>query len=407
MPQPHKPFELTDMDTKLLIGFLMLLGTVSQFSAETPESLMKQRWYTIEMVVFEKVPAPPTPELVTKVIEKRVLPAGTIAMQFSDEELMRIGEYSRIVNFDAVVDEWFFDNPWHVSPTTHEQSLTDQDNEIETDEKYLNGCWMHIVNLEEEASTGFESHDDWSERLTNVFQGNRTRDPRLPDWLPDVWQTFDRNVIDAVKAIGLCDEDIAPLFDEEYLDFMRLVTSEDSDSNTNEKEDETLTLKKVQEAFDEYEQELNRTALTPQSSRLNLQQTANRLKNNNYRIIDHFSWIQEGRTRGSESNVLVQFGEHSENGFREVEGTIAFSVARFLHLKVNLWRFVSVPQNYDPKEADFESPIFFYEIQESRRLALGEVHYFDHPKFGVLVQIRRLPIPDELTELVEQLDSSS
>ncbi|MYD44983.1 MAG: hypothetical protein F4W92_01325 [Gammaproteobacteria bacterium] len=404
MPQPHQPLKLTDMDTKLLVCFVVLLGMFSQVRADTPESYLKQRWYTIEMVVFEKVPAPATPELVINVVEKRVLPVGTIAMQLSDEELARIREYSDAVNFDTGVDGWFFDNPWHVSPTTNNQSQTDQELDVETDTKYLGGCWLHIVTLEEETSPGFESHEDWTKRMANLFQNNQTRDPRLPDWLPDVWQTFDRNVIDAAKTLGLCDEDVAPLFDEEYLDFMRLVTPEDVHSPTEE--DGRLTPDKIQEAFDEYERELNRTALTPQSSRLNLQRTATRLKNNNYRIIDHFSWIQDGRARGSESNVLVQFGRHFENGFREVEGTIAFSVARFLHLKVNLWRLVSVPQNYDPNETDFESPIFFYEIQESRRLALGEVHYFDHPKFGVLVQIRRLPIPDELNELVEQLNSS-
>jgi len=393
------------MNAKLLIGFVIPLGLVWQASADTPDSFLKHRWYSIEIVVFEKVPAPPTPELVINVVEKRVLPAGTIAMQMSDEELARIREHSSAVNFDAVVDDWFFDNPWQVSRTKNEPSQTDQDNDVETDDKYLEGCWVHIVNLEEDVSTSFESHDDWSERLANLFQGNRARDPRLPDWMPDVWQTFDRNFIDAAKALGLCDEDVAPLFDEEYLDFMRLVKPEDVDLQNEE--DEKLTPSVVQDAFDEYERELNRTALTPQSSSLNLQQTANRLKNNSYRIIDHFSWIQDGRARGSEENVLVQFGQHFERGFREVEGTIAFSVARFLHLKLNLWRFVPVPQNYDPTETDFESPIFFYEIQESRRLALGEVHYFDHPKFGVLVQIRRLPIPVDLTELVEQLNSSS
>lgn len=394
-----------DMDRKLLFGFVLLLGMVTPVSAETPESYLKQRWYTIEMVVFEKVPPPPTPELVVNVVEKRVLPAGTIAMQLSDEELARITEYSNIVNFDAVVDDWFFDNPWHVSPMRKEPFPTDQD--IDTDAKYRDGCWMHVINLEEEALAGFESHEDWSERIANLFQENQTRDPRLPDWLPDVWQTFDRNVIDSTHALGLCDEDITPLFDEEYLDFMRLTTSKDSDSPTTDDQDEKLTPNMVQEAFAEYEQELNRSALTPQSSRLNLQQAANRLKNNSFRIIDHFSWIQDGRARGSESNVLVQFGQHVENGFREVEGTIAFSVARFLHLKLNLWRLVSVPPNYDPTATKIKSPVFFYQIQESRRLALGEVHYFDHPKFGVLVQIRRLPIPDELSELVEQLNSSS
>lgn len=393
------------MGKKFLISSILLLGSVSQVTPDTPESYLKKRWYTIEMVVFEKVPVPTTPELVINVVEKRVLPADTIAMQFSDEELARITEYSNIVDFDAVVDEWFFDNPWHVAPIKNEPSPTDQD--IDVDAKYRDGCWMHVVDLEEETSSGFEFHEDWSARIANLFQEDQTRDPRLPEWLPDVWQTFDHNVIASAQALGLCREDIAILFDEEYLDFMRLEKNKDSISASIEEQDEKITPNLVQEAFAKYETELNRNALTPQSSRLNLQHTANRLKDNGYRIIDHFAWIQDGLARGSESNVLAQFGQHSENGFREVEGTIAFSVARFLHLKLDLWRLVVAPKNYDPKKTEFESPVFFYEIQESRRMALGEVHYFDHPKFGVLVQIRRLPIPDNLNELVEQLNGSS
>ena len=393
------------MDTRRLANFVLLTVVALQVSADTPESYLEKRWYSIEIVVFEKVPATPTPELVTNAVEKRVLPAGTIAMQLSDEEIARISEFSDAVNFDAVVDEFFFDNPWHVPPTREESHTPDT--VLATTAKYLDGCWMHLVNLEEEDSIGFESLDDWSERISNLFEDDKTRDPRLPDWLPDVWQTFDQNLTDTAKALGLCDEDLAAFLDEEYQDFIRLETIEDKDSALNDEQTDKLTNDMVRDAFEEYETELIRTALTPQSSRLNLQQTASRLRNNSYRIIDHFSWHQDGKARGSEPNVLAQFGEYLDNGFREVEGIIAFSVARFLHLKVNLWRFVSTPLNYDPDETQFSTPVFFYEIQESRRLALGEIHYFDHPKFGVLVQIRRVPIPDDLKLLVEQFNSSS
>lgn len=326
-------------------------------------------------------------------------------MQLSEKEFARISEFSKAVNFDAVIDEFFFDNPWHVPPTREESRTPNTASETNT--KYLDGCWMHLVNLEDDDSTGFESLDNWSERISNLFEDDQTRDPRLPDLLPDVWQTFDQNLTDSAIALGLCDEDLAAFLDEEYQDFIRLEPLEDKDSASIEDQAEQLTQDMVRDAFEKYETELIRTALTPQSNRLNLQQTANRLRNNSYRIIDHFSWHQDGRARGSEPNVLAQFGEHLDNGFREVEGIIAFSVARFLHLRVNLWRFVSAPVNYDPAETSFSTPVFFYEIQESRRLALGEIHYFDHPKFGVLVQIRRVPIPDDLKLLVEQFNSSS
>lgn len=409
MSQPYSSHDVTKMDTKLLISVVLLTITGLQVSAETAESYLKQRWYTIEIVVFEKVPTPPTPELVTNVVEKRVLPAGTIGMQLSDEELEQIGKYSNAVDFDAVVDELFFDNPWHVAPKDDEQlpqaHEVDQNKAIET--KYDDGCWMHLVDLDEETLRKFESHEDWTARITDTFSNQRTRDPRLPDWLPDVWQTFDQNLIDLAKTLGLCDDDVKPLLDEEYLDFLSPTGYQDSEESLTNEQTETLTSGIVQEAFDEFELELSRTALTPQSTTLNLQQTANRLQNNNYRIIDHFSWIQDGRARGTEPNVLVQFGQHFENGFREVEGTIAFSIARFLHLKVDLWRFVSIPQNYEPAQTNFNTPLFFYRIKENRRLALGELHYFDHPKFGVLVQIRRVSIPVELKELVEQLNRTS
>ena len=396
------------MDRRFPICLFLIIGTVLTISANTPESYLRQRWYSIELIVVEKVPPAFTPELVTNVVEKRLLPAGTIGMQLSDKELESIGELSDAVNFDAVVDEWFFDNPWHVEPTTSALSPLDQQvDEIPTTEaQYLDGCWMHLVNLEQEDTSGFESHDEWTQRIAGNSTKERSRDPRLPDWLPDVWQTFDQNLIDLVQALGLCDEDVAPLFNEEFLEFFREVALSDSDESSVEAQDKTLTPGMVHDAFDEYEHELNRTALTPQSNRLNLQQTANRLRNNGYRIIDHISWHQDSQARGTEPNVFVQFGQHFENGFREVEGTVAFSVARFLHLKVNLWRFVSRPQHYDPAVTEFESPLFFYEIQESRRIGLGEVHYFDHPKFGILVQIRRVPVPDDLEALVEQLNST-
>lgn len=405
MSQQYKSHDVVKVDTRLLPYFVLLTVVALQTSADTPESYLKERWYSIEIVVFEKVPSTPTPELVTNAVEKRVLPASTIAMQLSEKEFKRISEFSKAVNFDAAVDEFFFDNPWHVPPTRKESPTPNTT--IETNSKYLDGCWMHLVNLEADHSTGFESLDDWSERISNLFENDQARDPRLPDWLPDVWQTFDQNLTDSARALGLCDEDLVAFLDEEYQDFIRLETIEDKDSASNDEQTDKLTNDMVRDAFEEYETELIRTALTPQSSRLNLQQTASRLRNNSYRIIDHFSWHQDGQARGSEPNVLAQFGEHLNNGFREVEGIIAFSVARFLHLKVNLWRFVSTPLNYDPAESKFSTPVFFYEIQESRRLALGEIHYFDHPKFGVLVQIRRVPIPDDLKLLVEQFKSSS
>ena len=387
---------------------LLILGISISIYADPREDFLRERWYDIEIIVFERSPPVPTPELVTRVVEKRVLPSNTLGMLLSDRELEIIGEFSNAVDFDAKIDELFFDNPWHIAPTTTATPSSDYtgNEESVTDTKFLEGCWLHLVNLDEADTGVFDSEEDWIQSLDDTDRRERTRDPRLPDWLPDVWQTFDRNLADLANSLGLCKEDVAFMLDEEFLEFVREETSSDVNESLQNEQVETITQAIVQDAFDAYEHNLGRTALTPQSRILNLQQSANRLRDNGYRIIDHFSWHQVGRARGSENEILVQFGQRVENGFREVEGTVAFSVARFLHLKANLWRFVPQPQSYDPAETEFETPLFFYEIKESRRLALGEVHYYDHPKFGLLVQIRRVPIPVELEVLVEQLNST-
>ena len=41
-----------------------------------------------------------------------------------------------------------------------------------------------------------------------------------------------------------------------------------------------------------------------------------------------------------------------------------------------------------------------YRMMEKRRLKLNERHFFDHPKFGVLMQVSRLE-PEEITDEVE------
>ena len=43
-----------------------------------------------------------------------------------------------------------------------------------------------------------------------------------------------------------------------------------------------------------------------------------------------------------------------------------------------------------------------YRMKEKRRLKLNEKHFFDHPKFGLLMQVSRLPEPELLEEASEK-----
>lgn len=94
------------------------------------------------------------------------------------------------------------------------------------------------------------------------------------------------------------------------------------------------------------------------------------LTNHNYSILCHCSWHaitpQNGRTTARLSDLLT--------GENPLTGSIA--VQRGQHLFLNV-------------DTDYRAPNgLVYAIREHRRLKFGEYHYFDHPAFGGLAQVR-------------------
>lgn len=115
-------------------------------------------------------------------------------------------------------------------------------------------------------------------------------------------------------------------------------------------------------------------------------------------------------------------------------GTVTLSLQRFLHIGVDL--LLTTPQPLPPEEGDqdwltarediladltFEligydeararlealnaKPRFeAYRLIETRRVRTEELHYFDHPKFGVIVTVRPIP-PEEIEALQEATDA--
>jgi len=118
--------------------------------------------------------------------------------------------------------------------------------------------------------------------------------------------------------------------------------------------------------------------------------------------------------------VLVQAGQRYGDRF-EVEGTLSFTRARFLHLQTNLWYTLFEPRagESNPFVAGFKSALpdeilsqhqelvkverergqYFaartLPMLQSRRMRSDELHYIDHPLFGIVVRINRFtPEPE-------------
>jgi Peptidoglycan-binding protein, CsiV len=120
-----------------------------------------------------------------------------------------------------------------------------------------------------------------------------------------------------------------------------------------------------------------------------------------YTPLLHGGWVQPGlpedQARAFDLSLL---------GTVNPRGSIELYVSRFLHLNVDLsYQAQSVGEQYgwhgtDPSSLGAFSLAPRYNLHAERRLRSGEVHYFDHPAFGVLVQIRPSP-PSQPEERAE------
>ena len=139
-------------------------------------------------------------------------------------------------------------------------------------------------------------------------------------------------------------------------------------------------------------------------------------------ILLHGRWIQPVPERTLPEPLLVQTGARVGNT-QQLEGTMAVTLGRYLHFQATLWyrepalgqQPVDIPlgggflggspfSRIDRPITLPESNQGYMLLSQSRRLRSEEVHYLDHPKFGIVVRIDPVAIPRELTLLFEALE---
>ena len=135
-------------------------------------------------------------------------------------------------------------------------------------------------------------------------------------------------------------------------------------------------------------------------------------RSSRFNVLSHQSWVQPIGSKPTP--VLVQAGQRYDDRF-EVEGTLSFTRARFLHLQTNLWYTLFEPRSGEsnPFMAGFQSALpdeilsrhqelvkverergqYFaartLPMLQSRRMRSDELHYIDHPLFGIVIRINR------------------
>lgn len=117
------------------------------------------------------------------------------------------------------------------------------------------------------------------------------------------------------------------------------------------------------------------------------------------RVLAHQAWLQPLEDPARAKSIFIsggkQFGAH-----RELEGTLTVGVEHFVRTDANLWlsRFVSGGDGEKlPPPPIIDSAIGASEftasqtvvLQEQRKMRSAELHYFDHPKIGLVMLVTR------------------
>jgi hypothetical protein len=111
-----------------------------------------------------------------------------------------------------------------------------------------------------------------------------------------------------------------------------------------------------------------------------------------YRPVLHAGWVQQGLPEEQATGVDLALFGHAE-----LRGQIELYLSRFLHVELDIdYQPLDGPAaavRAAPQLGEFPLPPR-YHLHTERRLRSGELHYFDHPAFGVLVLVKPMPEPD-------------
>ncbi len=125
-----------------------------------------------------------------------------------------------------------------------------------------------------------------------------------------------------------------------------------------------------------------------------------------YRPVYHVAW-QQPELRKSRAKKV-----HIKNPEAKINGTVNLRGGHLLHLDLDISYFVDLytesitsftEENIsvvgeDVEETEVDEEIImsgtYAQMKETRRIKLNELHYFDHPLFGVIMRVTRLEVEE-------------
>jgi len=115
-----------------------------------------------------------------------------------------------------------------------------------------------------------------------------------------------------------------------------------------------------------------------------------------YSVLFHRAWRQLAYDK--ENAVAYPIHSLAENGRDSVEGIIKLVRERFLHLDVDV-QLMSASEGTEVLYSDSPNSQPAFELIETRRIKSNVLHYFDHPRFGMIAKVTPyIPPEEEITD---------
>ena len=110
-----------------------------------------------------------------------------------------------------------------------------------------------------------------------------------------------------------------------------------------------------------------------------------------YHVLFHRAWRQPAYDRARAVGYPVHTPAAGRHG--SVSGTVTLLKERYLHLDVDLRMTTGAAVTAPYADGPGGAPV--YRLSERRRIRSGELHYFDHPRFGMIARVTPYVSPEE------------
>lgn len=114
-----------------------------------------------------------------------------------------------------------------------------------------------------------------------------------------------------------------------------------------------------------------------------------------YEVLAHFGWQQPALPRDQALPILIdQTAQQHRLDSSILYGSVRMYQERFAHIEVDLELDRTIPQairerfaEHQQEDVDWMTEGWRFPLKEARRVRFGQLHYLDHPIYGVLIKV--------------------